>query len=80
MKQATILEQIIAQKEQEVKTAKAAVTLADLESQFPPAEHFRSFSAAMRNRVQSRQIAVIAEIKKASPSIEHDFSSPRKTT
>ncbi len=73
---ATILEQIVAHKQQEVKSAKALVSLAELESQFPAPEQGRSFSSAMRERVLAGKVAVIAEIKKASPSkglIREDF-------
>ncbi len=77
MSKETILEKIVAHKRQEVKSAKmAGVSLADLESRFPPTEQARSFSAVMRERVQAKKIAVIAEIKKASPSkglIREDF-------
>ncbi len=76
MSQATILEQIVAHKLIEVKSAKTQVSLSALESQFPTTEQCRSFSTAMRERVQAKKVAVIAEIKKASPSkglIREDF-------
>ncbi len=76
MSKATILEQIIANKQLEVASAKAAVSYAELEARFPSVDQARSFSEAMRERVQSQQVAVIAEIKKASPSkglIREDF-------
>jgi indole-3-glycerol phosphate synthase len=73
---ATILEQIVVNKELEVAAAKATVSRAELEARFPSIDQARSFSKAMRERVQSKQVAVIAEIKKASPSkglIREDF-------
>ncbi len=73
---ATILEQIVANKQLEVAAAKARVSYAELEARFPSIDQARSFSEAMRERVQSKQVAVIAEIKKASPSkglIREDF-------
>ena len=76
MSKATILEQIVANKELEVAAAKVTVSRAELEARFPPIDQARSFSRAMRERVQSQQVAVIAEIKKASPSkglIREDF-------
>ncbi len=76
LSEATILEQILAHKRQEVKSAKALVSLVELESQFPPLEQSRSFSTAMGERVLAQKVAVIAEIKKASPSrglIREDF-------
>ena len=68
LSKATILEQIVANKQLEVAAAKARVSYAELEARFPSIDQARSFSEAMRERVQSKQVAVIAEIKKASPS------------
>lgn len=76
LSKATILELIVANKQQEVAAAKAAVSLAELEARFPSIDQARPFAKAMRERVQSQQVAVIAEIKKASPSkglIREDF-------
>jgi indole-3-glycerol phosphate synthase len=76
LSKATILEQIIANKLLEVEAAKGAVSLAELEARFPAQNQSRGFAAAMRARVQAKQVAVIAEIKKASPSkglIREDF-------
>ena len=76
MSKSTILEQIIANKELEVAVAKVTISRAELEMRFPSIDQARSFSGAMRERVQSQQVAVIAEIKKASPSqglIREDF-------
>ena len=76
LSKATILEQIVANKQLEVAAAKAIVPHAELEAQFPAVDQARSFSKAMRERVMSQRVAVIAEIKKASPSkglIREDF-------
>lgn len=76
MPELTILEKIVAHKRAEIIAAKAKLSLADLESQFPSTEKMRGFAAAMQACVASRQPAVIAEIKKASPSkglIRADF-------
>lgn len=73
---ATILERILINKRYEVDAAKKQTSFAELESRFPPAEEARSFAAAMSERVRQQQVAVIAEIKKASPSkglIRADF-------
>jgi len=72
----TILEQILADKRLEVAAAKAKVSFAELESRFPATEQMRPFAAAMSERCRQQQVAVIAEIKKASPSkglIRADF-------
>lgn len=76
MSQATILEQIVAHKRLEVEAAKARTSLAELEARFPASSQSRSFAKAIVDRVRAQQIAVIAEIKKASPSkglIREDF-------
>ena len=68
MSNATILDRIIAHKHREIAAAKVRTSLAELESSFPAAIHGRAFATAMRERIQQQQPAVIAEIKKASPS------------
>lgn len=72
----TILEEIVAHKSTEVAAAKKAVSLAELEQRFPPPESQRGFAAAMTASVSAGRAAIIAEIKKASPSkgiIREDF-------
>ncbi len=74
---ATILEQIIEHKQPEIAAAKSRVSFNELERSFPPVENTRGFAAALRDRIEQRQPAVIAEIKKASPSkglIRKDFN------
>lgn len=63
-----ILAKIIATKAAEVKTGYARHSLADIErlAQQQPAP--RDFVGAMRAKLSAQQAAVIAEIKKASPS------------
>jgi indole-3-glycerol phosphate synthase len=65
---ATILDKIAAYKREEVARAKYAVPLAHLESLAKQALPVRSFHKVIENRVASGQWALIAEIKKASPS------------
>lgn len=73
---ASILDEIVAHKATEVAAAKSVHSLADLEAMFPAADPVRGFVGALKGRILQRQPAVIAEIKKASPSkglIREDF-------
>jgi len=63
-----ILRRIVAIKHGEVAAAKAQQPLSVLRSAVHSAPTVRDFEGAMRARVNSAQAAVIAEIKKASPS------------
>jgi indole-3-glycerol phosphate synthase len=63
-----ILQKILATKRLEVAAARAAVPIAQLERQAREASPPRGFAAAMQSRVAQGQPAVIAEIKRASPS------------
>ena len=63
-----ILNKIIAVKAQEIATAKAAKPLQQLRSEAEMAAPPRDFTGALRARIASGRPAVIAEIKKASPS------------
>ena len=72
----TILEKIIEHKHQEIAVAREIHTLADLEIIGKESDRVRGFEAALRVRIENREVAVIAEIKKASPSkgiIREDF-------
>lgn len=76
MTRSTILEDILAHKRSEISLAKSAVSLAELESRIGGDTASRGFADAIRQRISQRQPAVIAEIKKASPSrglIRTDF-------
>lgn len=77
MKTSTILEKILAQKAVEVRQNSQRVSLAMQQklAQERMGDR-RGFIAALRSRMEARQPAVIAEIKKASPSkglIREDF-------
>lgn len=64
----TVLEKIVTRKREEVAERSARVPLAELQAQAlaqPPA---RGFAAAIETKIRNGQAAVIAEIKKASPS------------
>lgn len=72
----TVLEKIIARKHAEVAERKPQRSIADLRARFDDVEPPRGFVAAMERRNAAGQSAVIAEIKKASPSkgvIRADF-------
>jgi indole-3-glycerol phosphate synthase len=71
-----ILNQILAVKAEEVAAAKAAQSLETVIEAARSAPPVRDFVGAIRNRIAAGQPAVIAEIKKASPSkgiIRPDF-------
>jgi indole-3-glycerol phosphate synthase len=71
-----ILKKILTTKADEVAAAKSRRPLAEMASRAGEAEPARNFVDALKNRVIQRQAAVIAEIKKASPSqgiIRPDF-------
>ena len=66
-----ILNKIVAVKHEEIAAAQAKRSLASLRSEAESAERradLRGFEAALRNKVAQGQAAVIAEVKKASPS------------
>lgn len=76
MPELTILEKIVSHKKSEVTAAKVKRSLSDLESLYSDTDKPRGFAAAMQAQAAKREPAVIAEIKKASPSkglIRADF-------
>ena len=76
----TILEEIIDHKKQAVSIAKQHLSLEDIESQLKDCPNPRPFISPLRSAVENQEPAVIAEIKKASPSkglIRSDFN-PRE--
>ena len=75
----SILERIAEYKRGEVADAKRALPLADLEVQALDAPPVRGFRAALEARIAAGDWALVAEIKKASPSkglIRADFNPP----
>ena len=73
----TILEKIIDHKKQAVAIAKQQMSLEDIENQLKDCPSPRPFISPLRSAVANREPAVIAEIKKASPSkglIRPDFN------
>jgi indole-3-glycerol phosphate synthase len=77
---ATILDKIAAYKREEVARAKTAVPRIRLESLAKLVPPVRGFHAALQKKIASGQWALIAEIKKASPSkglIREQFNPPQ---
>lgn len=71
-----ILKKIIARKFEEISERSQSVSVDDLKQQIASASAPRGFVASMRNKLAEGQSAVIAEIKKASPSkgvLREDF-------
>jgi indole-3-glycerol phosphate synthase len=64
----TILKKILARKRQEVNEHSVLKPLSELIKQIELASTPRGFTKAIANRIDNGQAAVIAEIKKASPS------------
>ncbi|BBP02906.1 indole-3-glycerol phosphate synthase [Sulfuriferula plumbiphila] len=63
-----ILNRILASKREEIRAARTRTSLAEIQAAARDTPPTRDFSGAMRSRIGAGQAAVIAEIKKASPS------------
>jgi indole-3-glycerol phosphate synthase len=76
---ATVLDSIMAYKRDEVEAAKAACPASLLRGRAEAASPVRPFASALTARLAASEFALIAEIKKASPSkglIRADFDPP----
>jgi len=72
----TVLQRILARKAEEVTAHRALVSLAEVEREARSADAPRGFAQALLAQAKRKQPAVIAEIKKASPSkgvLREDF-------
>ncbi|MDX1495994.1 MAG: indole-3-glycerol phosphate synthase TrpC [Salinisphaeraceae bacterium] len=71
-----VLKKILVHKREEIATARAEVPSLELATQAGDAPPVRGFAAAMHAKIEAGQAAIIAEVKKASPSkglIREDF-------
>jgi indole-3-glycerol phosphate synthase len=71
-----ILKRILARKQEEIAARSAQVSMSALRDQAAEVDPVRGFVAAMQRKIDAGQAAVIAEIKKASPSkgvLREDF-------
>ena len=71
-----ILKKIIDYKKEELAAVKSRVTLAELKARLPDLPPVKRFEAALRKTVEAGRTAIVAEVKKGSPSkgvIREDF-------
>jgi indole-3-glycerol phosphate synthase len=74
-----VLEKICRYKHEEIEAAKAKCPLKDMKQRAADAEPLRGFKSALQKTADEGRFALIAEVKKASPSkglIRSDFNPP----
>ena len=79
----TILRKILARKAEEVRERQSRCSLGELESRITEQSGVRGFTQSLQQQVMQAQPAVIAEVKKASPSkgvIRENFVPPEIAT
>lgn len=64
----TVLQKILARKAEEIAQLKVRTSLSELEAQARAADAPRGFARALQAQVARKEAAIIAEVKKASPS------------
>lgn len=64
----TVLKRILARKQEEVAGRRKKLSLSTLEEQARAADPVRGFARALTQKISAAEAAVIAEVKKASPS------------
>jgi anthranilate phosphoribosyltransferase len=76
---ATVLDRIAVYKRKEIEAAQSAKPLHEIEALAKRAAPVRPFATALKDAIRQRRFALVAEIKKASPSkgiIRQDFDPP----
>ncbi len=68
VKSSDILQEILAHKAKEIKARRAAHPLEEIKQRLSEAPPPRGFAAAIHRRIAERGLAVVAELKRASPS------------
>ena len=63
-----VLKKILARKQQEIAERSAKLSIVDLKQQITTASPVRGFVKALEAKLAKGETAVIAEVKKASPS------------
>ena len=63
-----VLEKIIKQKKEDLKSVKEKISLTEIESKIKSIDNFLDFKKKITNNQDQKKVSLVAEIKKASPS------------